>query len=169
MSTATTLLPTRTWLAAPPLRPQPTVISFMVQTVETDVKIQCFLPLLGALRLPAAPPPTRGCSSTLEGQISLMLVLSLFFSSLLLFSVSHSLPHSSQPWLFPINTFSALCSSVSKTGMTETSRPVPSIRRNDKVLKHKKLCGVQVFGNIPVTYFARQRQKDCKLEASLVT
>lgn len=90
------------------------------------------------LSLPAAPPPTRGCSSTLRRQISPMLVLSLFVSSLLLLSVSHSLAHYSPPCLFPINTLSPICSSVSKTGMTETSRPVPGIRRNAKVLKKQK-------------------------------
>lgn len=86
----------------------PLVFSFMIQTVETDVKIQVF---------PSSPwrtPPHHASThpwlffSPPRADRSLLCSypLSLYsLSSLLLFSGSCSLSHSSLPCLFPVNTF----------------------------------------------------------------
>lgn len=169
MSTATTLLPTRTWLTAPPLLPQPPLLfhSWYKQWKQMS-RFKCFLPV-SAPAPPDLPPPTRGGRRLFNPPttdlphactLSSLSILSHPYSCSLASALSPILPG---PVCFQLTRFSPICPSVSKTGVTETSRPAPSIRRNDQILK-KQRCGVEAWYK-PVTYLERLRQKDCKLEA----
>lgn len=129
MSTATTLLPTRTWLCT---SSAPTAHWYFIHGTNSGNRCQDSSVSFLSLHPPPLPPclhppmvvlqPSNNRS--LSGLYALLSLHSL--SSSFLFSGFRALSHSSPPCLFPINTFSPICPSVSKTGVTETSRPAPN-------------------------------------------
>lgn len=103
----------------------PLVFSFMIQTVETDVKIQVF-PSSPWRAPPTMPPPTRGCSSSLQQQTDLshahthsLFIPSRPYSCSPAPTLSAILPC---PVCSQSTHFSPICPSILKTGVTEISR-----------------------------------------------